>query len=1487
MKTKQLILFFVILFFSILEFKAQYKPPTLSGGLESLVYSKGTIDVELLSAIIASKQEELQKETIKRLILNDLDVGSFAFYNYVFQVLDVILHEKNKTVITKEIGERTVNLAMVYSFLEFYLHVEWQLPQKRDSAFIKMMEFSRWRPQYLSLNQQADWQQNIRNKTAGGQGSLLFKLKSPSFKEINKELGLLEELDKEIKSKMKNVDYYILSNELNKLNIFLGDFKNQNNNYLKNRNIEIPREQSVFLFGRSPRLRFDSAATQQAKLKKFNESVIEITKKEYKGSKLIQLTLYQETTRNIDSLISFTEKLKQAEAGNENRQYSLLVEKISSPKTSSIKNTNLFFEFKEALKIAQKDSLFEESKNLKNVYSKLLKEVLEAELNSIKSNQLKPLSQIISKLKYINEIKNDRFSNFFDEISSNELFIAQRNYGNFYIEQDTKPSETYSKLIDKTENIEQELNEEYKINKLKELVGFCENPEQAKEKGFLYNNFSQKLRNNKINEYQEFYGDLDNYLKNENYLSVSYLDNSVSENRNVLLSGLNLSKNKVYSEVELVLDILEMYEKEAEKEKIYLLNDRAKSTIDSIGINKVYSNLKKMLTAHKPEQIQKKIEQLREMNISLDSLKKMNMYKNLTPQIQAAYTNFSYEISENIIKEDEYKNFRNTPEYKQFINELVKWKINQEKLAILKHIKNLEKDWVNFSDYKEYQKLNKDWLLYEQTEKLQNYATKLQENDLILSEIQEFKEFTKTETYPKFKKLFTKYEAILNENVSSEEIQQMQKTLKKLPKHSLNSKNRQFLLNYTDLLLFKTKFTEINRLKQIWKQLGKEETEIVPLNMILLDMVYDICYTNPSIQKTGFFNESKEMDMEQYERANAYLSMEISDPEFFPYLENVRSTMQKRIEMFFNFYQLIQELDYFEGQSLDEIRNKYIDQLKTSMNDSVKLKKMDKSNPFIDISRKITEVETIFTNAKFHLKRIKKEREKVNTIQQSIKDIKSKEQSEFISNYSKQEDNKLIKNLKRQAAYIAIDSILFSAKSIETEFENLKNFKIFSHANQLSKIIKRLDYLEKTDYNYSFSIADTTFVKEYEYKNDSILLLTSLLAEEIDRYERDIYADLLSQNNYVSFNLRIFKESIQDFEAQNLSEEDQEILAQVYSYISSLEKPGNNLLSFEFISHLRHEIIPQLVAINIKYRRQYNTKNTIKEIIPDETETNQQISIESLENILNFGYFMRINSFYDPENLISPEIIRLSARFIDMISRLNKLDEVQTYSVFFDALNDAGNIFPDSKAITTFNNFSNNVLKHTILDNKENTIEFDVESFIMLLYDRYKDVSVNNWGLYFSIGLNQATFLKTATFTKPDNTTYELDNLAFAAEKIGFKYKIIDFNERALVKRQYANKYYSAKPLISDWHLITYGSGLLYNVVNTTTNENNFKTPLLGIGMGITFYNSMDLNVFYNIPAEKDAFQKSMIGFSFDIKLGEYIQELNKQRKLQKMQKNN
>lgn len=97
--------------------------PSLSIGLDKMIFSKGTIDVEVLSSIISKKQDELKKELVKRAMLDFLGKGSFTFQNYGENVLKLVLNEKNKQVLTREILEYTSNLALVYGFTELYLQL--------------------------------------------------------------------------------------------------------------------------------------------------------------------------------------------------------------------------------------------------------------------------------------------------------------------------------------------------------------------------------------------------------------------------------------------------------------------------------------------------------------------------------------------------------------------------------------------------------------------------------------------------------------------------------------------------------------------------------------------------------------------------------------------------------------------------------------------------------------------------------------------------------------------------------------------------------------------------------------------------------------------------------------------------------------------------------------------------------------------------------------------------------------------------------------------------------------------------------------------------------------------------------------------------------------------------------------------------------------------------------------------------------------------
>ena len=95
------------------------------------------------------------------------------------------------------------------------------------------------------------------------------------------------------------------------------------------------------------------------------------------------------------------------------------------------------------------------------------------------------------------------------------------------------------------------------------------------------------------------------------------------------------------------------------------------------------------------------------------------------------------------------------------------------------------------------------------------------------------------------------------------------------------------------------------------------------------------------------------------------------------------------------------------------------------------------------------------------------------------------------------------------------------------------------------------------------------------------------------------------------------------------------------------------------------------------------------------------------------------------------------------------------------------------------------------------------------------------------------------------------------------------------------------EPIISNWHLIAYGSGILYNLVNTKTLK-EFNMPIIGIGSGLTFYNGLDFNISWGVPIMASKPISSSNGFwnvGFDIQFIEYYDRLMEKRKNNQIQK--
>ncbi|MGB0522510.1 MAG: hypothetical protein ACPGJS_06095 [Flammeovirgaceae bacterium] len=205
------------------------------------------------------------------------------------------------------------------------------------------------------------------------------------------------------------------------------------------------------------------------------------------------------------------------------------------------------------------------------------------------------------------------------------------------------------------------------------------------------------------------------------------------------------------------------------------------------------------------------------------------------------------------------------------------------------------------------------------------------------------------------------------------------------------------------------------------------------------------------------------------------------------------------------------------------------------------------------------------------------------------------------------------------------------------------------------------------------------------------------------------------------------------------------------------------------------------------------------------------------------------------------------------------------------------------------------LLDHTLISynvNGDRYLSIDVESVISTVSDNFLDIGNKGLGVYlvpfFSIGANQAYFVDNNQLGPADaaGSPTNLDNLYFASEKIGFKYKIWNWGYTHSFKQGINYKYYGknyawvrphATPTISDLHVMVYGSGLLYNLANLKS-EDSFNYGLVGAGVGLTFFNKLSLHGGLGMPFTNKQFKRDnlFITFGFDIPISEYISALSR-----------
>ncbi|MCU0440639.1 MAG: hypothetical protein MUC49_22320 [Raineya sp.] len=256
--------------------------------------------------------------------------------------------------------------------------------------------------------------------------------------------------------------------------------------------------------------------------------------------------------------------------------------------------------------------------------------------------------------------------------------------------------------------------------------------------------------------------------------------------------------------------------------------------------------------------------------------------------------------------------------------------------------------------------------------------------------------------------------------------------------------------------------------------------------------------------------------------------------------------------------------------------------------------------------------------------------------------------------------------------------------------------------------------------------------------------------------------------------------------------------------------------------------------------------------------------------------------------------------FLQLVSKLYQFDKTSTISEYMKLLDNIGTIFPDDDIRNALSTILKFVKDYSIVEKNnqgKEVLSFNIESFLYKL-QTIKPYKLRRINFMFTVGVNNTIFKKNLVLSNGDSVI----NFSYVGEKIGIKWKIYD-NEFWKTKNPgetykysrwplFNTTYYTKKaapkdPIISNWHLLAYGSGILYNLVNTKT-QKEFNMPLIGVGTGLTFFNGLDINVSYGVPIlpnEKISSKNGFYNIGFDIQFIEYYDRLKERMKNNQIQK--
>jgi len=304
---------------------------------------------------------------------------------------------------------------------------------------------------------------------------------------------------------------------------------------------------------------------------------------------------------------------------------------------------------------------------------------------------------------------------------------------------------------------------------------------------------------------------------------------------------------------------------------------------------------------------------------------------------------------------------------------------------------------------------------------------------------------------------------------------------------------------------------------------------------------------------------------------------------------------------------------------------------------------------------------------------------------------------------------------------------------------------------------------------------------------------------------------------------------------------------------------SNLIRSLTVISNLEEGHLNKLVNINnLLYFIDQKIKPHYKEV--DLTLKNSlsdsNMDIEGLENYLIEKSIPKLKEIGGLDSLYVID------DFITLFYYLNHLEEPETFDKLISMIQNAGNTYEFGRVGNILNTTLDLYDQYASYSPEEKIIKFDVEQVAVTLLDDYGNKNVSFVQPFFTLGIN------TGWIPQLDTAETNSEGLYYASEKVGIKFNFLNLYRMRL-------KNGKNEPLIKSVYLQTYASGLLYQV-EALKSDNNFNSPTIGVGVGLSFFNNLDFSVSYAFPFSN---YPQFINVGFDIPISDYLGRLNRKKK--------